>query len=178
MVQARVAAHPPAHRLSRRRAHHASQLWLPGRPIRDGDSPRRRLHRHPSTHASSRSREDRPTPPIEPRHRPATDTTRLSPDSYRPRRPLPLRRHQIRPGGTHRARGGDQNSLRCVGSSHRGRKRPPPHSHVRRARWRREDLAGREVGRGARLPGLARVRCRVRVVFLQPGHARAGCGII
>jgi hypothetical protein len=29
-----------------------------------------------------------------------------------------------------------------------------------------EDLAGREVGRGARVPGLAGVRCRVRVVLL------------
>ncbi len=85
----------------------------------------------------------------------------------------PLPHHQIRPGGAHRPRGRDQAPHRRLGQGRARRTEASPRPHLRRPRRRGEDLAGGEVGGGAGAPGLAGVRRRLRVVLLQPGHARA-----
>ncbi len=84
-----------------------------------------------------------------------------------------LPHHQIRPGRSHRPRGRDQAPHRCLGPGRARRAETPPRPHLRRARGRGKDLAGGKVGGGAGAPGLAGLRRRLRVVLLQPGHARA-----
>ena len=80
---------------------------------------------------------------------------------------------QIRPRRTHRPRRRNQAPERRLAKDAAPGERPPPRPHLRRPRRRREDLARGQVGGGTGGAGLARLRRRLCVVLLQPGHARA-----